>query len=314
MLSKENGTAEHVPVLLNAVLAGLNIRPAGFYIDGTFGRGGHSRAILKALDSEGRLLAIDRDPDAIAAADERLLADPRFELVRGEIAELEGIVSQRQLKGRIDGLLFDLGVSSPQLDRAARGFSFQQDGPLDMRMDPASGESAATWLGKVSEQELRRVLRVYGEERQAARIAAAIVAARATAPIETTGQLASIVASVAAAPAQRKHPATKTFQAIRIYLNDELAQLERGLDASIELLRRGGRLVVISFHSLEDRIVKRFMRDHSRESEQYRGMPEVPPEHRPAFKLVGRAQAADETEQRENPRSRSARLRIAERL
>lgn len=314
MLSKENGTAEHVPVLLNAVLAGLNIRPAGFYIDGTFGRGGHSRAILRELDSEGRLLAIDRDPDAIAAADEDLLADPRFELVRGEIAELDSIVSQRQLNGRIDGLLLDLGVSSPQLDRAARGFSFQQDGPLDMRMDPDSGESAAAWLRKVSEQELRRVLRVYGEEKQAARIARAIVAARAAAPIETTGQLAGIVASVAASPVQRKHPATRTFQAIRIHLNDELAQLERGLDASIDLLRRGGRLAVISFHSLEDRIVKRFMRDNSRESAQYRGMPDVPPEHRPAFRLVGRAQSADDAEQHENPRSRSARLRIAERL
>ncbi len=315
MLSKDNGTAAHVPVLLNAVLAGLKIRPAGFYIDGTFGRGGHSKAILNELGANGRLMAIDRDPDAIAAADDALLADPRFELVRGEIAELDSIASDRQLEGRIDGMLFDLGVSSPQLDRAERGFSFQHDGPLDMRMDPDRGESAATWLGKVSEQELRRVLRIYGEEKQASRIAAAIVAARGAAPIETTGRLASVVATaVPAAAAQRKHPATKTFQAIRIFLNAELEQLERGLDASLGLLKKGGRLVVISFHSLEDRIVKRFMRDHSRESEQYRGMPDVPPEHRPAFRLVGRAQAADAHELDANPRSRSARLRIAERL
>ncbi len=314
MLSKDNGTKEHVPVLLNAVLAGLKIRPAGFYIDGTFGRGGHSKAILNELGADGRLLAIDRDPDAIAAADHALLADPRFELVRGEIAELDSIASNRQLKGRIDGMLFDLGVSSPQLDRAERGFSFLNDGPLDMRMDPDRGESAATWLGKVSEQELKRVLRIYGEEKRAAGIARAIVAARDAAPIETTGQLANVVASVVPAAAQKKHPATKTFQAIRIFLNAELEQLERGLAASVELLNRGGRLAVISFHSLEDRIVKRFMRDHSRESEQYRGMPNVPPEHQPVFKLIGRAQAADADELAENPRSRSARLRVAERL
>ena len=314
MLSKDNGTKEHVPVLLNAVLAGLKIRPAGFYIDGTFGRGGHSKAILNELGADGRLLAIDRDPDAIAAADDALLADPRFELVRGEIAELDSIASDRQLKGRVDGMLFDLGVSSPQLDRAERGFSFLNDGPLDMRMDPDRGESAATWLGKVSEQELKRVLRIYGEEKRAAKIAGAIVAARNAQPIATTGQLASVVASVVPAAAQKKHPATKTFQAIRIFLNKELEQLERGLAASVELLDRGGRIAVISFHSLEDRIVKRFMRDHSRESEQYRGMPNVPPEHQPDFRLVGRAQTADEAELLANPRSRSARLRVAERL
>ncbi|MEM9208361.1 MAG: 16S rRNA (cytosine(1402)-N(4))-methyltransferase RsmH [Pseudomonadota bacterium] len=314
MLSKDNGTPTHVPVLLSAVLAGLNIRPAGFYIDGTFGRGGHSKAILRELGAEGRLLAIDRDPDAIAAADDALLADPRFELVRGEIAELGSIALDRQLQGRIDGLLFDLGVSSPQLDQAERGFSFQHDGPLDMRMDPDRGESAATWLGKVSEQGLKKVLRIYGEEKQAARIARAIVLARSAAPIETTAQLATVVAAAVPASAQRKHPATKTFQAIRIFLNEELVQLERGLQASVGLLRRGGRLAVISFHSLEDRIAKRFMRDNSRESAQYRGMPDVPPEHRPSFRLIGRARSADGSEIDANPRSRSARLRVAERL
>ena len=314
MLGKDDGTAAHVPVLLSAVLAGLNIRPAGFYIDGTFGRGGHSRAILKRLDSDGRLLAIDRDPQAIAEADSDLLADPRFQLIRGEIAELGDIVAIKGLEGAVDGVLLDLGVSSPQLDRAERGFSFQSDGPLDMRMDPDRGESAAAWLNKVSEQELKRVLRVYGEENSAAKIASAIVRNRSLRPVTTTGELAEIVEGVVPRRGQRRHPATKTFQAIRIVVNDELRQLEAGLAASLRLLRRGGRLCVITFHSLEDRIVKRFMRDASREPEQYRGMPDVPAEHRPPLRLIGKPITADDAEIDRNPRSRSARLRIAERL
>jgi 16S rRNA (cytosine1402-N4)-methyltransferase len=313
VLSKHDGTASHVPVLLNAVLAGLNIRPAGFYIDGTFGRGGHSRAILGELGSEGRLLAIDRDPQAIAEADDDLLADPRFELIRGEIAQLGSIASSRGIEGTVDGLLLDLGVSSPQLDRAERGFSFQADGPLDMRMDPDRGESAAAWLGKVAEKELKKVLRVYGEEESAGRIAAAIVRRRSERPISTTGDLAEVVESVVPRRGQRRHPATKTFQAIRIVVNDELRQLERALEASLDLLRQGGRLCVITFHSLEDRIVKRFMRDASREPEQYRGMPDVPAEHRPRLLLVGKPVTADDEEIGQNPRSRSARLRVAER-
>lgn len=302
-----------MPVLLSAVLAGLNIRPAGFYIDGTFGRGGHSKAILENLDADGRLLAIDRDPQAIAEADETFADHPSFELIRGEIGELKHIALERGLQGRVDGLLLDLGVSSPQLDEARRGFSFQSDGPLDMRMDPDKGPSAAEWLGAVTEQELKRVLRVYGEEQAAARIAAAIVRARDSGAIETTGQLASIVESVNPRRGQRRHPATRTFQAIRIVINDELEQLERALHASVELLARGGRLCVISFHSLEDRLVKRFMRNASREPEPYRGMPDVPAEHRPPFRLIGRAIGASDAEKSANPRSRSARLRIAER-
>jgi len=304
----------HGPVLLDAVLDGLRIRTDGHYIDGTFGRGGHSKAILDRLGTNGRLLAIDRDPQAHKDIDTTLATDPRFELVRGEIAELEKIAAQRGLIGRVDGLLLDLGVSSPQLDSAERGFSFQSDGPLDMRMDPESGRSAAEWLASVDERELKRVLREYGEEQAAGRIAAAIVSARRERPITRTSQLADLVASVK--PRERgewRHPATKTFQAIRIEVNDELGQLERALEASLRLLGPGGRLCVISFHSLEDRRVKRFMRANSLETEQYRGMPNVPAEHRPKLRVAGKLVVADQAEQARNPRSRSARLRIAER-
>lgn len=313
MSAPKVGTGGHVPVLLEPVLEGLRIRSGGTYIDGTFGRGGHSRAILERLGPAGRLLAIDRDPDAIASADEALLADPRFELERGEIAELEKIAADRGMVGHVDGLLLDLGVSSPQLDTAERGFSFQSDGPLDMRMDPHTGRSAAEWLASADERELTRVLREFGEEPAARRIAAAIVRARAERPVTRTRQLAEIVASVKPAGAGRRHPATRTFQALRIAVNDELGQLDRALSASLAVLAPGGRLCVISFHSLEDRRVKRFMRNASRESEQYRGMPEVPPEHRPRLRVIGRAVTAAPAEIAANPRARSARLRVAER-
>jgi len=305
---------EHVPVLLDPVLEGLNIRADGCYVDGTFGRGGHSRAILERLGSRGRLLAIDRDPQAIARVAGALRSDARFELVQGEFRELEKYAVERKLLGTVDGLLLDLGVSSPQLDEAARGFSFQADGPLDMRMDPSSGISAASWLEQVGEKELRKVLAQLGEERFAGRIARAIVAARATAPLRTTRQLADLVKAVVPARGQRKNPATKTFQAIRIFLNQELEQLEDALHASLELLRPGGRLCVISFHSLEDRRVKRFMRDASLESEQYRGLPDIPQEYRPRLKRIGKVVTASAAEVAANVRSRSARLRIAERL
>lgn len=309
-----SGPEKHVPVLLGAVLAGLAIRPGGIYIDGTFGRGGHSRAILQALGDDGRLLAIDRDPQAVAEADPALLDDSRFELIRNEIAELKNIAVARNLQGRVDGLFLDLGVSSPQLDEAGRGFSFQTDGPLDMRMDPNSGFSAAEWLATVEFRELRRVLFEFGEERRADRIARAIVTARAEQPLTTTLQLAELVASVAPRHGQKKNPATKTFQAIRIFVNQELRQLECALAASIDLLGRGGRLCVISFHSLEDRIVKRFMRNASREPEPFRGMPDIPDDQRPPLRLVGKPISADESELAMNPRARSARLRIAERI
>jgi 16S rRNA (cytosine1402-N4)-methyltransferase len=303
-----------VPVLLGPVLQGLNIKGNGCYVDGTFGRGGHSREILQRLGSSGRLIAIDRDSQAVAAADPAMGSDPRFEILRDEIAHLKNIADQRGLLGKVDGLLLDLGVSSPQLDEAGRGFSFRSDGPLDMRMDAESGISAAEWIARVDEKFLKNVIAKFGEERFAGRIARAIVAARRSHVIERTGQLAEIVASVVPAGKRRIHPATKTFQAIRIFINRELEQLDAALAASVDLLAPGGRLCAISFHSLEDRRVKRFMRNASREPEQYRGMPSVPAEFRPPMSLIGKAITASADEIATNPRSRSARLRIAERI
>ncbi len=307
---------QHVPVLLGPVLEGLNIRENGVYVDGTFGRGGHSSAILGSLGDSGRLIAIDRDPQAIASAPKALTEDARFELIRSEIAELEKTMGCRDLSGKVDGLLLDLGVSSPQLDEASRGFSFLRDGPLDMRMDPEKGLSAAEWLAKVSEVELRKILKRYGEETFASRIARAIVAARDNAPISRTTELARVVGSAVPAKyrAQKKHPATKTFQAIRIVINDELGQIEAVLEQSLRVLKQGGRLCVISFHSLEDRIVKRFIRNHSREPEQYRGMPNIPVEFLPPLKTIGKLITATNEEIAGNVRARSARLRIAERM
>ena len=307
---------EHVPVLLGPVLEGLDIKTDGCYVDGTFGRGGHSGEILKRLGPNGRLIGIDRDPDAIASAPESLTGDPRFELIRGDCAQLEVFVSERNLVEKIDGLLFDLGVSSPQLDEARRGFSFLRDGPLDMRMDPDSGISASDFIQSVEQKELIRVLRQFGEETHATRIARAICDLRACSPITTTGQLARIVEEAVPAKVrgQKKHAATKTFQAIRIAVNGELDQLAALLKQSVDAMRKGGRLCIISFHSLEDRMVKRFMRDQSREPEQYRGLPTVPPEFRPKLRTVGRVISAGHDETAANRRARSARLRIAERL
>ncbi len=306
---------EHVPVLLGPVLKGLEIKQDGCYVDGTFGRGGHSGEILKRLGSNGRLIGIDRDPDAIASAPKTLTDDPRFELIRGELAQLKNFISERNLCGEVDGLLFDLGVSSPQLDEAHRGFSFRRDGPLDMRMDPDTGTSASIFLQHVEQKELIRVLRQFGEETHAPRIARAICDARVDTRIETTGQLAAIVEAAVPAKArgQKKHPATKTFQAIRIAINGELEQLTAVLEQSVEVLKKGGRLCVISFHSLEDRIVKRFMRDASREPEQYRGMPSIPEEFQPKMRTVGKVIVASSEEIEVNRRARSARVRIAER-
>ncbi len=300
--------------MLESVLEGLKIQADGCYVDGTFGRGGHSSAILKRLDTDGRLLAIDRDPQAIRQVDEALQRDTRFELVQREFRELIDYAFERKLLGKVDGLLLDLGVSSPQLDEAARGFSFQSDGPLDMRMDPTSGIAAAAWLEQVAEKELKKVLAQLGEERLAGPIAKAIVAARAVNPIRTTRELADIVKSVVPARGQRKNPATKTFQAIRIFINSELEQLEQALDASLDLLHPGGRLCVISFHSLEDRRVKRFMRDASQEPVQFRGLPDIPDEYLPQLKRIGKVVRASEKEIAANVRARSARLRVAERL
>ena len=304
----------HVPVLLGPVLEGLEIKPDGCYVDGTFGRGGHASAILERLNANGRLIAIDRDLQAIASAAPSLADDPRVILIRSDFAKLATCMGERGLTGQVDGLLLDLGVSSPQLDEADRGFSFLRDGPLDMRMDSEQQVSAADWLSGVDEKTLKKVLYDYGEEHDAPRIARAIVTARAAGKIDSTGQLADIIASVVPAHSRKKHPATKTFQAIRIFINDELRQLKAVLEQSIDVLQHGGRLCVISFHSLEDRIVKRFMRDASRESEQYRGMPNVPAEFRPRMQLMGKVITATNEEISANVRARSARLRVAERV
>lgn len=311
-MASEDG---HCPVLLNEVLAGLIQRPNGLYVDGTFGRGGHSRAILQRLAADGHLLAIDRDPQACASdSAKQLLQDERLELVQGSFMDMTQWVQQQGWLGRVDGVLLDLGVSSPQLDDPSRGFSFMQDGPLDMRMDPGSGQSAADWLAVVDERELARVLKVYGEERYARRIARAIVNARDETPVRTTTQLAKLIASCVPQGKPGKHPATRSFQAIRIAVNGELDALESALEQIHDILRPGGRLAVISFHSLEDRLVKRFFRDQSRGEVVPRHLPL--PEHAigPRFKRVGSAIRPSETEVAGNVRARSAVLRIGERL
>src|SRR6478736_7830517 len=244
----------HKPVLVQEAIQALAIRPAGTYVDGTFGRGGHSRAILERLGTQGRLVALDRDPQAGQSASG--ISDPRFSFVRAKFSDLSKVLDER----KVDGMLFDLGVSSPQLDEAARGFSFRADGPLDMRMDPTSGVSAAQWLAQAEEQEIREVIRGYGEERFAKQIAAAIVATRVGEPIVGTRQLAGIVGQAVRTREPGQDPATRTFQAVRIHVNQELAELEGVLPRTIPLLNPRGRIAVISFHSLEDRIVKQFFR------------------------------------------------------
>ena len=306
--------AEHTPVLRDEVLAGLAIRPDGRYCDGTFGRGGHTAAILAALGPAGRVVAIDRDPEAVREGRRRFAEESRLTLVRGSFGPLEERVRAAGLAGELDGVLLDLGVSSPQLDEARRGFSFMQDGPLDMRMDNEAGQSAAQWLAKAGERDIATVLRELGEERFARRIARAIVAARADAPIERTGQLAAIVAAAVPTREPGKHPATRTFQAIRIHVNRELEELESALPQAVRLLAPGGRLCVISFHSLEDRIVKRFIRREEQGDPVYAGLPDVPAHARPRLRRVGARVVPDETEVAANPRARSAVLRVAERL
>jgi 16S rRNA (cytosine1402-N4)-methyltransferase len=308
----------HTPVLLSQVLAGLNIRASGTYLDATFGRGGHAEAILQNLIANGRLLCLDRDSAAIAEARARFAADPRVAVFLAPFSSLADCADQVEPGLKFDGILFDLGVSSPQLDDAARGFSFTQDGPLDMRMTPGVGMSAADVVNGAPLQELIRIFREYGEERLAPRIARAIVADRESRPFERTLQLAEMIVRVAhshqAGGQRHKHPATRVFQALRIHVNGELAELRAALDASLARLAPHGRLAVISFHSLEDRMVKQFMRRHSLADPMYAGLPDIPPSARPVLKLVGKAVQADEIETSLNPRARSARLRVAERL
>ncbi len=304
----------HQPVLLAEVLTGLSIKPDGIYVDGTFGRGGHAGAILAVLGPEGRLLAMDRDPQAIRSAEQQFGDDPRFEIEQGAFTMLSNMIAQRQLQGRVNGLLLDLGVSSPQLDDASRGFSFSEDGPLDMRMDPASGISAAKWLETASESEISRVLKTFGEERFSRRIARSIVATRQETPLQTTRQLAGLVAAAVPVREKNKHPATRSFQAIRIFINSELDEIAAVLDQVIEVLAPQGRLAVISFHSLEDRIVKRFIRDEYRGEQAPPEFPLAGMDYVPRLKPVGKAIRASEAELNDNPRARSAVLRVAERL
>ncbi len=300
-------------MLLQEALESLSLRDDGWYVDATYGRGGHSAEILARLGTQGRLLALDKDADAVADARERLGHDSRFTVAHAGFEHLADAVATWRGDQRIAGLLFDLGVSSPQLDEPERGFSFSHDGPLDMRMNRAHGPTAAEWLATVSQQELADVLFRYGEEPRARQIAAAIVRARPVEPLKTTRQLASLVAMHAGGQEKRIHPATRTFQAIRIALNDELGALERALAQTLALLGEHGRLVAISFHSLEDRIVKRFMAREARGDEAYAGMPNIPPHARPRLTLVGKLVRPGAAELERNPRARSARLRVAER-
>lgn len=306
--------SDHRPVLVDEVLEGLGLVGNGRYVDATYGRGGHSTAILAALGGEGRLLALDKDPDAVTAARKRFAGERRFEIRHADFAELASVVRETFGSERVNGILFDLGVSSPQLDRPGRGFSFVQDGPLDMRMNTETGPTLAEWLKCVTADELGRVIAEYGEQPGAYRIAAAIVAAQRTTPIRRTGQLAEIVARAAPRSQRSLHPATRVFQALRIALNDELGALRSALRQSLDVLAAGGRLVVISFHSLEDRIVKRFIAEHSRGDPAWAGLPDMPAHARPQLRRIGRLIRPSAREVSTNARARSARLRIAERL
>ena len=301
----------HTTVLLNEAVEALAIKPDGIYVDGTFGRGGHSARILEQLGGNGRLIALDKDPAAVAAG--REWRDARFRIVHRGFAQLAEVLREQDVAS-VDGILLDLGVSSPQLDDAKRGFSFRFDAPLDMRMDTSSGMTAAQWLAEVDESLLAEVIRDYGEERFAKQIARAIVAARATEPIHTTRQLVELAGKAVRTREAGQNPATRTFQAIRIYLNRELEELARVLPECVTLLRTGGRLVVISFHSLEDRMVKHFMRDMAEGDKLPRNVPirasEVP---RGRLRLIGKAMRATEAEVQTNPRARSAVMRVAER-
>ncbi|MBS9402088.1 16S rRNA (cytosine(1402)-N(4))-methyltransferase RsmH [Halomonas sp. TRM85114] len=300
----------HASVLLDGAVDALVHDPQGHYLDGTFGRGGHSRAILERLAPEGRLLAIDRDPQAVAAA--ASIEDTRFSIERGEFAHLGGIATARGLHGRLDGILLDVGVSSPQLDDPERGFSFLRDGPLDMRMDPSCGESAAEFLTRADEAEIVRVFKQYGEERYARRLVRAIVSRRVDQPFERTADLAEVIKTAHPAWEKGKHPATRVFQALRIQVNGELEQLDAALDESLEALAPGGHLVVISFHSLEDRRVKRFIRRHVRgDTDLPRGVPVRDDQLARRLDAVGKARRASATELAANPRARSAVMRVA---
>jgi len=303
---------QHQTVLLEPAVDALITDRSGFYIDGTFGRGGHSRRILQTLDGNGSLLAIDRDPDAVAVAQRDFADDKRFVIRQGAFSRLGSIVAELGKTGQVSGVLLDLGVSSPQLDEAQRGFSFSQDGPLDMRMNPQEGQSAAEWLAAASEKEIADVIYQFGEERHSRRIARSLVAARSETPITRTSQLADLVKAANPAWEKHKHPATRVFQAVRIHVNRELDELSDCLSQSLEVLSPGGRLVVVSFHSLEDRMVKQFIRKQEQRDDLPRGLPVTASETRPLMRRVGKAVKASADETSINPRARSAVMRVAE--
>ncbi|MGL4315808.1 MAG: 16S rRNA (cytosine(1402)-N(4))-methyltransferase RsmH [Pseudomonas sp.] len=306
----------HITVLLDEAVDGLAVRADGCYLDGTFGRGGHSRLILERLGPDGRLLGFDKDPLAIATGNALAAEDGRFVVVQRSFAELGEEAAVRGLAGKVDGILLDLGVSSPQLDDAERGFSFLNDGPLDMRMNPDAGVSAAEFIATASAEEIARVFKEYGEERFAKRMARAVVERRVLKPFERTADLAAVLTEANPAWEKGKNPATRAFQGLRIHVNNELGDLERGLDVALENLAVGGRLSVISFHSLEDRIVKQFMKRHAKGEADLlpRDLPIIPKAFEPRLKLMGKPQFASEAELKANPRSRSAVLRVAEKL
>lgn len=305
---------KHQAVLDEATVDGWFSDPDGIYIDGTFGRGGHSRMLLQRLSANAQLLVVDRDPDAIAAAEQLANEYPQVSVAQSDFARLRDLVAGRNWLGQVSGLMLDLGVSSPQLDAPERGFSFMRDGELDMRMDPQSGRSAAQWLADASMEEIRDVLRNYGEEKFATRIARAIVEQRVDKAITTTHQLASIIDNAMPFVEKGKHPATRSFQGIRIFINQELEQLKTLLQDSTQLLRPGGRLAIISFHSLEDRIVKRFMREQAQGERLPASVPVTDAALNRRMKIIVKAQRANDEEVKSNPRSRSAILRVAERL
>jgi len=308
--------SEHITVLLEEAVDGLAIKPDGIYIDGTFGRGGHSRHILSKLGLNGRLIAIDRDPRAIATAEALKLEDSRFDIVHGPFSGLADYVKEMDLVGKIDGVLLDLGVSSPQLDDAERGFSFMRDGPLDMRMDPTTGISAADWLAKADVDDIGWALKTFGEEKFAYRIARAIVADRVETPFTRTLQLAQLIERLCPKRDQKKHPATRSFQGIRIYINSELEEIHKVLAGALEILAIGGQLSVISFHSLEDRIVKRFIRKQEKGPDYPAGLPLTDAQMQVGknLKSVGKALKPSIEEIKKNPRSRSSVLRVAKKL
>jgi len=303
---------QHISVLLNEALEGLAIQPEGLYVDGTFGRGGHSRALLSSLAPGGRLVAFDKDPEAIRAGNELAAIDGRFVVVQRSFADMAQELKDKGLHGKVDGVLLDLGVSSPQLDDPERGFSFLNDGPLDMRMNPGLGQSAADWINSAAEADIATVLKEYGEERFSKRMARAVVTRRAQEPFTRTADLAAVIKEANPAWEKGKHPATRAFQGIRIFINRELDDLADGLRAALDVLAPGGRLVVISFHSLEDRLVKQFMRREAKGAPLPRDLPIRDIDIAVSVNLVGKAIKPSAAEVAANPRSRSAVLRIAE--